>query len=1470
MANAHLLNSIKKQYVIGGNSKVVSYLDDNCYVTTPDGSGSISFDPNYVYSIPFVDYMAYIKNNNVEHWVNFFTSERVKHPVYLHRLGYYVGHDQILSGLVPLSLSLIGKSRTCEHNLISVGTVLRNYTQNTQNNTQSKYSRLVYFSDSNNVTVIDKPNSDYSINELFTQDLDVFKQSNFSVFGRITETVNGSQTLGLIISESPIILHPSQDGDDGLLIELAIVQPDKTIKLHPIKFRVHTKGLIYITPFDLSKFDGFNLTDMLITNCFNGIGSAKLRRYNHSQYVSDYVLGWVNNASLANQFTTNSIRTIDYQVMFNNIPLGINWVDVLKEVVLNDNDRQFATTGTFDVKKSPLLWEAIKKHRSLFTGRMCYTQFNRFQLVDFHDGGIVSFIRMDNRDFEFFDDQSDFTLVDSFSDKNNPTLYSKFVDAIKVIVGDSYFQFNPYDSIVGPRFFPTPSNAIKIENVNNRLLMRFEQHNMLTFFDHEFEDYIPGNEVGQPDDVMIHIKWKVSFHTYTTNERYYCINHGVWLNEYITSDILDHLFNDGTMRLYSGYTTHVPCFNQCSVINNVANVSLTVNTDVESETIMIKNPNVKTLQTQSYLNDNVQLEVVTTDDIDKLIDADKFTQDYLFSELLTNDLDNITSIFDKVNSEASVNPIKTIYNSIDNDDSLTPTQKDNAKSVIEGILDTEKVKSIKFKTDNLLTARSLDIERFQLYRSMILNYSKESGFTSIIGHNRILMTNMSESPIYPALSETFSDNEIYLYSSSFKHIFDATLKIDSNILIDSMDMVNEVTLLQSSLTDLLKPLQPMLNKISQLTDSQLKQLESDEVKSLISDFENASVSVAETIKNTIPEVENTINMINNEDPNSFDNQLLIRNRNNVNMYKIDFCEALMSDPFNAIGQHNNYIRSRMAKISNIGIFNKMLLGLENVLIQLPNFTISVGNFIGNVVLTMIDVAIKGALKSVTIIDNIDKIVYISERYISKNIKSISKLPTYIDEAFTPPVGFEDQYNNIPRRLQIDTDVSYDITTPTSSFLKQYNDDNLYMGKYKYNGYNVSDLYIDAPGIFLSPISSGDIQLPILLINNDRITLSPNLTNFSLKYPERGYLWKEALSQYLPSNSSEIDKLTLFTPISNDIIIMYSGLIATMAIASGLVASMSAGLRGDWIGAIAGAAIATAIVSSANGIELGGIIANRTKLGANKSVYEYYANNVDHIRSQWNSILTEDYIAKNYVLNISNEDAHPLFSYASKPKQIMMVIKESFFLVGNIAIMFAVSKGIGSITHKLSEKVRAKVVRRKLIKQGKREKLLYAKERDNTINGIDREIENVQNDPTLSDEQKSELISKLSSDKDDIIKFYDGKISLTPSSKNAVSKFMAGSYGYPDFVASSSGEAAKIVSGIGPLTAKTLSDITTKVDGFRDKLDESQLSGVDKGETDDSMSEDISNDLTGLIDASSSLMKLLTDVKNDTTTIKKYT
>lgn len=869
-------------------------------------------------------------------------------------------------------------------------------------------------------------------------------------------------------------------------------------------------------------------------------------------------------------------------------------------------------------------------------------------------------------------------------------------------------------------------------------------------------------------------------------------------------------------------------------------------------------------------------DLITSYDIEELIGLDKITDDYFSASLITHKQEVKDKLNEIINTKPSIDSIvNDAITSIDkelesapDDQKLSDKQKWEIKDKLTNVL-TEESKNSNFPTIEL---DDQEYETYLFYKRLLMSRVTSESKVGVIGHNRILSTNSTQSPLYNQLVEDLklSDTKIKQYSNLFKEELDSTIGGDSFALIDSIDVINEVNMLNgivsTQVTELLNSIESVSSKLGTDINSMSKDETNNLYNSLSSIFSSSS-QMANSIIDAAKGYNDKAIEYADKLGESYDSIAVRRNVTNVTGYLNGFASSLLSDPYIALKQHSEYLKSRLSKVSLRATVIDGMLAVGDIIPKIPQLTIDGIKAVGSVIGALVGFALNTAAETVTIIDNVDKLVYISEQYLSKGISGYSTVPTVFDKMFEKPNLLDADYffKDYKTHAVVEIEKSTPIIAQIKQKLTNTKNNPIIIGNdsISYNDYDITIISKWLTGYYY-PNSKDDNYPLIMPISDSTIGLYPDLTEFVPKYPQRGSLWKLFVNQLALKgqilNQSDINETTDFIPLTPSAFAIYTQVIGGAATLAAIAAGGLAALRGDWIGMGIGAIAAITVVATANFVELGRITMKRGMRPYDNSIYTYFKNNYDSIKNQWSNQLDNTKWLTDKFTYVMVDNKIPLFSDASELKKFFITVKEVLFLIGNIATLVVASFFIGKMAQKISAIARKIKFKRALKLDNKRNKLVLEKENENLIKQYDQDIENINNDQTLSEEEKKSRIEKINEDKKNLIDFSAGKVVLNSENKANLNGILASNYGFSTVATSASAGSVLGLSQLGSLSDSALSSFKEQVDKFNEANKDLDIPNPDQG----------SGTVEDLLGASSSLFKYLVKISEDTDQIKRYT
>lgn len=892
--------------------------------------------------------------------------------------------------------------------------------------------------------------------------------------------------------------------------------------------------------------------------------------------------------------------------------------------------------------------------------------------------------------------------------------------------------------------------------------------------------------------------------------------------------------------------------------------------------IAYRNPGIKT----GHYSDDTPSEPVIVNSAVLLESLEttselRYTDDYIMSLFLTRDDAIINIISDSNPAKSKEDLIKEI---IDDVSATTKSSVDDDKSylIINDLRDTlnsddSSISPISHKYDQFGNPHSFNADEFFNYRFVLCGYAAYENPFGVIGHNRVLGTNPQQSPIFNTMIENgIDESKMKYYSNIFSQLASSIYNFDVNAMCDVMDMYNEVSLLSMSVNDQLSTITDSINKISDSLQGDGDDV-SDDTKTLIGNFSNVTTDIANNLLDMSTQMEQLLHSANS---GSYDDTLLIRNVINTTKYSKDLASAMTSDPYLAVQQHNAYITRRLKTISDKMSLIDISVKFVDGILKLPGMLLKGIEVLSKIVGGIIKTGVKAATATMKVIDNIDKLIFIDETFVSKGIGMYSTIPSFSDNIFNipqfdPSIGDTSEYDPLIKRAEVP--ITYDVSPSkfiTDKLIELDTSDPIYIqGKpVTYNNYDVSKLISGSNGYYLPK----DTSLPILSFGSLGSKLIPNLNGINIQYPHKGHILYHFLRQ-LSFNDNQsletINSLSKHIPLTNSMKVAYGWIVAGLSVAAGIAGAMSGLVKGDPIKAIIGGVAAAAAVAAVNGVEMDNIFEKRTSMDENKSVYTYFTANFDAYSDAWTKNHDNiDYLIRNSHMVITNEFI-PLYTNASNYKKTFLYIKEAIALIANTISMIAVSYSIGLISGAIVDSARLIHSRRLLAKQRDYENTLALQNKEQINKQFDDNRQEILDRDDLTDEQKKEMIDKLDIDKINYNLYIDGKIKLNGKERWRLNNVLATNYGLPPIATSSSAPSSvsKLVT-VGALTSETIKDITDKVNSFNKQLQEDSGLNFDQITQDQEQNNQILNSIVSITTTlSENLVGLIADVKH----IKKY-
>lgn len=935
----------------------------------------------------------------------------------------------------------------------------------------------------------------------------------------------------------------------------------------------------------------------------------------------------------------------------------------------------------------------------------------------------------------------------------------------------------------------------------------------------------------------------------------------------------DYIMQIDNQPLYipsSGQETRVSKFNFMTQANS------------DDAPYLVKAPITNKMYYDLEDNNATEKDIILSSDFDDIMNQ-SFDSDNLYDDLSYNIISLGTTNKSALMHSSSLETDKVfneILPGIKVEENLTDKQYDKL------------VNNIKDSLSNYDSEVNIQLDKYQDFAKVLVSYSDTQSVTELIGLIRIMQTNIDELPEdlkYMLEDLQISDQEIRNYANTLSSVVSSTIGATVEEIVDTIDINNEITLINSLVGEHVTQLS---NSITELTEK-LNDVEDklgDNVQTtaqLINQIQDTTRGIANSISNASEKLEESLNdIISSEFSTGYDKSLVNRNKTKTIGYTKQFLSALIDDPYSALSDHVAYMKQRVNKASAKLTVYQGMLNIVDRIPQIPNMLVKGFDAISNVILSIITMVLNTAVETVTIIDNIDKINFISEQFITKRNQFSTDNPSSVDDLFDRPsmIGagdYPDYSNQLILNLSKDNNSQYQLDKVVQDFY-----DNIFVNGYNdasgnkitVDQWNFSDLFDTTSG-YLLPFNSTtkkiNIDLPIVVTNSQKgLSLKPNLYNFKVEYPHRGHIRKIFLTQIANFsrkyninisglNDVSIDVLSNYMPITPDIIGVYSGFIIAAAGIATAAAVVGAGLRGDLIGMIAGGVAAAATVSAANIAELVFITKRRTYVGSNQSVYDVLKKiNDEKISFDVNTL---DF-SNDYILCGSNF-ADPLYVDASDLKKLGLYVKEIMFLLGNVATMITASFIIGRIAAKITnsaKRFKVMAAKKRQVRNSKKElKANFEK----VESQLDQEINKINTDDSLTPDKKQEKLQELQDQKENLRKALNSNLAMLPKNKEELWNVIKRDKGYSGNIPMSAA-ATTVMNNAGAIGQKTFELLNKTVEEIQDyyknpEIDSSNPSSPNK-------TDNISTVITSLSGITETLIKKMDVIEEDTKTIKKYT
>lgn len=876
--------------------------------------------------------------------------------------------------------------------------------------------------------------------------------------------------------------------------------------------------------------------------------------------------------------------------------------------------------------------------------------------------------------------------------------------------------------------------------------------------------------------------------------------------------------------------------------------------------------------------------------------ANQLPDDTVSTKSYSEDLDNSFLV------DLPISVVEYIDNLVDktqsyNDLSIENIKKDLVANNIDpkyanNIINACKIDINKIQTEVINQAKDLTSQQLKDASVIIATYSKES-LGELLGNIRILQTNPTEvdEQLYDMLTDYgLNDDQIMLVAKMLDTPISKKIGVGANTFMDAIDIQNEVNLIHSLTSTHVTELSNTINQANDLLEGKIDDLTNnvDSVKEVVQNINQLVSNISQSISDKTNELSSSLDQLANSDVTTYDQKLIERNQAKAINYNKEFIRSLADDPLNALRDHSRYLSERLSTASiKTQLLNGTIKAIEFGL-EVPKFISNGFSKIGSMISSLLSLALSTAAESITIIDNIDKISFIAEQFISiRNIYS-SDIPSSFDEFFSKPTltTNKDSYPEYTGQLKINSsNLSISTNSRYQSLIDQFANDG-----FVDNFGNVINIDRWDVSQFMSVLSSGllmlipkdslyskyDEGLPIILQNKEGgISLLPNTHKIGkIEYPQRGNyrirfikqvsnlfkLYPEVMTKF---KYDEALSKSPYLPVTPDIVGVYSGFIIAASALAAATAVMGAGLRGDLFSMVAGAIAATASVASTNGIELARIVTLRTYVGSNGSIYDYLQSHKQLLQDDIDSLATRlsisSLLEKGYV-QVVTDAKYPMVTDASDFKKFGIYLKEILFLISNTFTMAAASFMIGKITAKAYNTAKRMKVYRVRKQQLKNQKKQLKDNYSNLMSDYNKQIQDVNNDASLSEEEKLKEVKRIQGLQEDARDSYVQGLNVLPSNKQELWNVIARERGYNGKLPVSS--ANNSIAKAGNIGQKTVNALGSTIEQAKAYLQDTD--SVDNSDV------PIVESVNGILGSMTTLFNKIDKVEKDTQTIKKYT
>lgn len=889
--------------------------------------------------------------------------------------------------------------------------------------------------------------------------------------------------------------------------------------------------------------------------------------------------------------------------------------------------------------------------------------------------------------------------------------------------------------------------------------------------------------------------------------------------------------------------------------------------------------------------DNQDSDILISSDVDELLSQNFPNQDLL--DVIASNLVKQT--------EANSHLVR--MNKMRVDDNMGQTSIDTIVSElikdgltsVDGIIDQEKDYLINHTSDKIQEIKdkfpqvnlSENVNRFRNF-TIIITTSVTDSVTSLLGVIRIAQTNVAQLPqsIVNKLNDySFTEDEIIAYANQLENVVISTIGSTIKELMDTVDITNELNLINASLGEQVSSIANYVNNIATKLSSMINEgidKNSSSIKDLLENFTSSIDSVVESLSQSNTNLSAKIDdLMNSEGVTEYDQALLQRNKEKVLSYNTEFLKAMKDDPYLALTDHVKYMRNRTTKLSMSLKTSQAIIDIIDGIDKIPDLALSGLISVGSIVGTLITSALSTAVDAITLIDNIDKLNFIAEQFVSVRSKFATDVPSSVDSLFDKPAmigfsGYPDFSNLLYLPIQGSSGLldlykdqinvwateGYQPSTGANKIVVEEWDPQLLFGEF-------GDSYY---------LPSTDVQpkdaLPVLINAGSTIKVKPMVYNFDPKYPQRGAVHvlfnqqvNNLISDLYGEERTDHMNISPYLPINGDIVGIYSGFIITMGLLAGGAAAAAAGMKGDFLGMITGAIAATATVTAANGVELQNIINTRTYLGQGKSIYEKLHDSRDsYISKLTNKLVQADGSLDTALLSnlgyvlVSSTSNENIIVNASQLKQTSIYIKEILAFVGNLVGILGASVMIGKVSAKIGRAVKNRKVYKQQKKQFKNERKQLDDTNKKYNEDVDAEIEKVKNDPDLSDEMKERYITAKNAVRDDVNKAYKGERLMIPKTKQEIWTYISNNTGFSNDISVSSA-ASDIINNTESIGDKFTNAIKSEYEDAKTYFTNNGMSDTN-GSNDTKLGE--------ILAAITPLVDKVEGVSSDIRIIKKYT